>query len=150
MKFIKDPTTDILFSPILPKDYSWLYESRYSFFYTFEVTRQDGGYTIVHNHKGPDNLVNQKNYNVNEKPIKRDWIKINGIWGGDLYYGIKKGFKWHAYLCHVDLNSLTQSKKLNTNQKSRIKDSLNVFYLKPKYNLDRETEKVWGEIIKEL
>lgn len=151
MKLIKDPETDVLFYPISPKEYSWVYAPQspgHGFFYTFEVTRPDGGYSILQNHKGPDNLKDQKTYKVNDKPILKDWIKINGVWGGDLFYGRKS--KWYAYINHIDLDSLEQNKKIKPFQKKRIYDNVKTFYVKPKYNLDKETEDVWGDIIKEL
>ena len=154
MKFIKDPTTDILFSPINSKEYSYLFEPT-PFLNTgdFYIFSPDGpgsrGYTLEH----IDDPKGEKSTPAGIKKIIQTWVKINGIWGGDLFEKNNKlRQKYSSFICHVNLNSIKQSKKIKERQKERLLDKISDMdmYLKPKYNLDRETEKVWGEIISEL
>ena len=151
MKFIKDPTTDILFSPISSKEYSYLFEPtsnlRYGNFYIFALRPGRRGYTLQHANapKG------EKSSAAGIQKIIKTWVKINSIWGPDLFEESNKlRQKYLNFVCHVDLDSIKQSTKIKDRRKERLSYKITDMYLKPKYNLDRETEKVWRDIISEL
>lgn len=152
MKLIKDPITDIFFYPISPKEYSYLFETT-PFLNTgdFFIFSLDGpgrtGYTLEHS----DGPKGEKSTRAGIQKIIKTWVKINGIWGCDLFKENNKlRHKFFKFVCHVDLNSIKQSKKIKERQKERLFDNISDMYLKSKYNLDKETEEVWGEIIGEL
>jgi hypothetical protein len=152
MKLIKDPATDILFSPISSKEYSYLFEPtpflNSGYFYIFALDRTGRrGYTLQH----ADAPKGEKSSAAGIQKIIKTWVKINSIWGPDLFEESNKlRQKYLSFVCHVDLDSIKQSTKIKDRRKERLSYKITDMYLKPKYNLDRETEKVWGEIIKEL
>lgn len=152
MKLIKDPTTDILFSPIDSKEYTYLFEPtpflNAGHFYIFLPDRPGSGdYFLEHS----DDPTGEKSTPAGIQKIIKTWVKINGIWGCDLFEKSNKlRQKYLNFICHVDLNSIKQSKKIKEKQKEHLSDEILDMYLKPKYNLDKETEEAWGEIISEL
>lgn len=151
MKFIKDPATDILFRPINSKEYSYLFEPtpnlRYGNFYIFVLSPGRRGYTLQHA-AAPKG---EKSTTAGIQKIIKTWVKINSIWGSDLFEESNKlRQKYLSFICHVDLDSIKQSTKIKDRRKERLSYKISDMYLKPKYNLDKETEEIWGEIIKEL
>lgn len=142
MNFITDPRTDILYSPILPKAYKRVFEESHSTLSTFEdiyYSEEEVFYGL----QTQDHIPNKQKI----KELVATWTKITGLYGTH-FLGQRN--KYYLIINAVVVDSIKSSKKLSSNKKQEIIENVEIFYLEPKYNLDKETEEVWGEIIKEL
>jgi hypothetical protein len=90
--FLTDLYTQIEYRPILPKDYTYIYEPLHRFISTFEVYEEHKGrfkYSLRH-----DSSFSFKQYQAFVNKIKKDGDEIYCMWGhrfldeDDKYWGI--------------------------------------------------------------
>lgn len=142
MNFKEDPRTGILYSPILPKTYKRIFEESHSTLSTFE--------DIYYSEKEVDYNLQTQNHITNKQKIKQlvnSWVKITGLYGNH-FLNIKN--KYYNIINAVNIDSIKNSKKIKSKLKQEILENVEIYYLEPKYNLDKETEQTWGDIIHEL